>query len=98
MRLSKLTPLLLTALLAALLAGCGGGESDTRTGSGGEVAEPVTGGGGDGNSGSTDGRISFTRFVKDVFDNAPNSEPVSVNGIDFSFEDNNNPAAFDELL
>lgn len=49
-------------------------------------------------SGPAEGRVSFTAFVKDVFDNDPNSKPVSVNNIDFSFEDDDNPAAFDELL
>ena len=42
---------------------------------------------------------SFTDFVSNQFDVDPaTAEPVEINNRDFTFLDNNNPDAFDELL
>jgi hypothetical protein len=91
MRMLKLAPLLMAV---TLLAACGGDDDD----------DTVAGAGDAGEGQQQDGQqqegqqVSFTAFVKDMLDNPSNSEPVSVNGVNFSFEDNNNPAAFDDML
>ncbi len=44
-------------------------------------------------------QTDFSTFVIGLFANtADNTDPVPVNGLDFSFADQDNPAAFDELL
>lgn len=43
--------------------------------------------------------IDFGTFVKGEFDNPdPNREATDINGIEFSFNDQNDPKAFDDLL
>lgn len=43
--------------------------------------------------------VDFGTFVRAEFDNPnPNREPKQINDIDFSFNDQNNPQAFDDLL
>lgn len=43
--------------------------------------------------------IDFTEFVKTQFDRTTDeAQPENVNGVDLSFNDQNNPQAFDDLL
>lgn len=43
--------------------------------------------------------VDFGTFVRSEFDNPdPNREPTKINGVSFSFNDQNNPQAFDDLL
>jgi len=64
------------------LAGCGGDGSKNR-----DRAE------------RPDPSVDFTRFVKAQI-NAPasKSSPEPINDVTFSFSDNDNPAAFDDVL
>ncbi|WP_286803749.1 hypothetical protein [Marinobacter sp. UBA2498] len=43
--------------------------------------------------------VDFTTFVKTQFARtSDDAQPANVNGIDLSFNDQNNPQAFDDLL
>ena len=43
--------------------------------------------------------MDFTAFVKTQFDRtSATAAPASVNNVDLSFNDQNNPQAFDDLL
>jgi len=70
--------------LAALsLAGCFNGSSNNN-----QAESPQPG-----------MSVDFGTFVRAEFDNAnPNREPKKINDIEFSFNDQNNPQAFDDLL
>lgn len=52
------------------------------------------------NSGnSPDPAVDFTAFVKAQFARtSATAEPASINNVDLSFNDQNNPQAFDDLL
>ena len=44
-------------------------------------------------------QISFSEFVADLFGaTSDTAEPAPVDNVDFSFDDNENPSAFDTLL
>ncbi|HET8799938.1 MAG TPA: hypothetical protein VFN01_02035 [Marinobacter sp.] len=55
---------------------------------------------GSNNNGSQpDPAVDFTAFVKTQFDRtSATAAPASVNNVDLSFNDQNNPQAFDDLL
>jgi hypothetical protein len=42
--------------------------------------------------------ISFTTFATNAFATTPNSTPVSLDGITFNFDADDNPTAFDTLV
>lgn len=90
MRLLKLGTLLLAVVFLSACGGDGDGDDDDSSNGG-----PV---GGVGGPGQQEEQVSFTTFVKDVFDNPRNSEPVPVNSVNLSFEDNNDPTVYDDLL
>lgn len=87
----KTTALILAASMVsagALLAGCG---SDYESPPPAEQPEP---------SPPAPPPVDFTRFVTDQFrsTSADNDDPVAVDDTEFRFNDQDNPAAFDDLL
>lgn len=55
--------------------------------------------GSDSNVSQPDPAVDFTAFVKAQFDRTGDTTaPASVNNVDLSFNDQNNPQAFDDLL
>lgn len=77
---------LTTTTSLALLAGCGGGHSNNPTPpDGGGTTPPTT--------------VSFTAFVHtQLAATSETTQPADVNGVDFTFPDDNNPAAFDDVV
>lgn len=72
------------SLMALALTGCFNGSSSGNSSS--ENPQPGM-------------AVDFATFVKAEFDNPnPNREPKQINDIEFSFNDQNNPQAFDDLL
>ncbi len=71
--------------LAAALAGCGGNN-------GGIV--PTT------TAPPANSNIDYRTFIDQAFANSANAKPVSVDFVSnpFSFDDNDNPTAFDSLI
>jgi hypothetical protein len=70
------------AAVLAGLAGCGGGGGAETT------VPPVP----------TPSQTQFSVFVEQTFANSANSTPVSLDGITFDFDANENPTAFDSLV
>ena len=81
---------LLTALMAMLLSGCNVFDDDD------DNAPPPD----DGGMPPPMESVDFTGFVIDLVQNgtADDTEPVEINDIDFAFDDNDEPAAFDALF
>lgn len=70
------------SLMTLALAGCFNGSS----GSSSDAKQPAM-------------SVDFGTFVRGELDNPdPNREPASVNGVDFSFNNQDDPRAFDDLL
>jgi anti-sigma-K factor RskA len=42
--------------------------------------------------------VPFTIFAQQAFQNAANSTPVAINNINFDFDSNDDPTAFDNLI
>ncbi|MEO7324207.1 MAG: hypothetical protein ABIW82_05205 [Dokdonella sp.] len=75
------------SLLIAALSGCGGGSSNSNTG-GGTTQPP-----------QPPQPTSFTSFVHtQVAQTSDTSQPADVNAVTFSFPDNNNAAAFNDVV
>jgi predicted component of type VI protein secretion system len=68
---------------AVLIAGCNNGET-THT-------EPVP-------TSPPTATIDFTAFATQAFSNSANSTPVAINNINFTFDSNDDPTAFDALI
>lgn len=72
------------SLLISALAGCGGGSSNSNTG-GGTTQPPQP--------------TSFTSFVHtQVAQTSDTSQSADVNAVTFSFPDDNNAAAFNDVV
>ncbi|MGP4843092.1 hypothetical protein ACTXGQ_03075 [Marinobacter sp. 1Y8] len=72
------------ALIGLSLSGCFNGSS---------------GGGSNNPDPAPDGKVSFTQFVSDeIGDTRDNRDPVAINDIEFSFNDQTNEQAFDDVL
>lgn len=74
------------SLLIAVLGGCGGSSnSTTSTGGGGTTQPPQP--------------TSFTTFVHtQVAQTSETTQPADVNAVTFAFPDDNNPAAFNDVV
>lgn len=73
-------------LLAAALAGCGGGSSNSTV----TVPPPPP---------PPPATTSFTSFVHtELAQTSESTEPEDVNDVMFTFPDEDNPAAFDDVL
>jgi len=73
-------------LVAATLAGCGGSSNHDNNGGGGVVVQPPT-------------TTSFTTFVHtQLAATSDTTQPADVNGVTFSFPDDANPAAFNDVV
>ena len=73
-------------LIAAALAGCGGGSSNSTVTVPPPPPPPPT-------------TTSFTTFVHtELAQTSETTEPEDVNGVTFTFPDDDNPAAFDDVL
>ncbi len=77
---------------AAVLAACGGGNGSS-SGVGTTTPPPVTT-----TPPVTAQSTNFTSFVKDQWAVAQTADPVPVEKQQFTFPDDNNPQAFDDLL
>ncbi|KKN83311.1 hypothetical protein LCGC14_0300600 [marine sediment metagenome] len=79
------------ALGGLLLTGCldgGGGGSDDDVG-----GQPGPG------PGEPGGSVSFTNLVRDIFDDTSDTaEPRAINGLEITYDDQDNEGAFDDLL
>ena len=87
--MSMIKILCMTSLTGLLLTGClsGGGGGGGNAGSGA--------GGGD--AGGTP--VTFTSMVQDIFaGTSDTAEPVAINDLDVTFDDQENEGAFDGLL
>lgn len=74
------------ALIGLSLGGCFDGGS----GGGSNNPDPAP---------APDGKVSFTQFVSDeIGDTRDNRDPVAINDIEFSFNDQTNEQAFDYVL
>ncbi|MEO5560435.1 MAG: hypothetical protein ABIO49_11145 [Dokdonella sp.] len=72
------------SLLIGTLAGCGGGSSNSTTGGGPPQPPQPT---------------NFTTFVHtQVAQTSDTSQPADVNAVTFSFPDDNNAAAFNDVV
>ena len=75
--------ILIATFAAALLAGCGGGSSESMRPP--TVAQPAS--------------VDFTAFVKTiVVERSDSAAPVDVNAVNFVYTDDENPAAFAAVL
>ena len=73
------------AAIAVLLQGCGGGHSNSSTPPPVTPPPPAT--------------TSFTTFVHtELAATSETATPDDINGITFTFPDDNNPAAFDDVV
>lgn len=73
------------SLLMAVLGGCGGSSNSTTSTGGGTTQPPQP--------------TSFTGFVHtQVAQTSDTTQPVDVNAVTFSFPDDNNPAAFNDVV
>jgi hypothetical protein len=73
------------AAIAALLEGCGGGHSNSSTTTPPPVTPPAS--------------TSFTTFVHtELAATSETATPDDINSITFTFPDDNNPAAFDDVV
>lgn len=90
--MSMIKTVCMLSLVGLALTGCGGGGgggSDDGGAGGG------AGGGGDPGAGTT----SFSALVKDIFANTSDTaEPVAINGLTVTLDDQENEGAFDDLL
>lgn len=89
--MSMIKTLGLLSLTGLLLTGClgGGGGGSSNNGGGGDA------GGGDPGIQPT----SFTTLVKDIFANTSDTaEPLAINGLAITYDDQDNEGAFDDLL
>jgi hypothetical protein len=74
------------ASLAAVLGGCGSSSNSPLSNGGGTTTQPPQ-------------ATSFTAFVHtQVAQTSDTSQPADVNGVTFSFPDDNNPAAFNDVV
>ena len=79
---------LIGATLALALGGCGGSNSNSTT----QVPPPPP-------PPPPPATTSFTSFVGTVLaSTSDTTEPVDVNGVNFTFPDNDNPAAFNNVV
>lgn len=82
------------ALSGLLLTGCLDGDDDSDndvvgTPNPGEPQQPAEPG----------GTVSFTTLIRDIFgDTSDTAEPRSINGLEITFDDQDNETAFDDLL
>lgn len=85
--MKRYSPVFIGAAMALVLGGCGGGNSNSPTPPPPVIAPPppLT--------------TSFTSFVHtQLAATSETSQPVDVNGVTFSFPDDDNPAAFNDVL
>ena len=75
-----------TASIAAALSGCGGNSSNSPPATGGGTTQPPQ-------------ATSLTDFVHtQISQTSDTTQPADVNGVTFSFPDDNNPAAFNDVV
>ncbi len=87
--MSMVKTVCMLSLVGLMLTGCLGGGGGGSSNNGGSP------GGGDPVGGTT----SFTALVKDIFANTSDTaEPVAINGLAITFDDQENEGAFDDLL
>ncbi len=85
------------AVAATLLTGCLSGGGGGNSGSGGIVGGVNNGG--DNGAEAPVVSVSFTTLVKDILAaTSGTAEPVAINGLDITFDDQQNEGAFDDLL
>ena len=85
--MKRYSPVFIGAAVALVLGGCGGGNSNSPTPPPPVITPPppVT--------------TSLTSFVHtQLAATSETSQPVDVNGVTFSFPDDDNPAAFNDVL
>ena len=89
MTISSRNKLLLLPALLAVLSACGGGGSNNNSASAPPMMpEPPA-----------PAQTDYNQFVQELFSmTADNTDPVDVNALDFVFTDQDNAAAFDDLL
>jgi hypothetical protein len=89
--MSMIKILCMTSLTGLLLTGCLSG------GGGGGGGGNAGGGAGGGDAGGTP--VTFTSLVQDIFaGTSDTAEPVAINDLDVTFDDQENEGAFDGLL
>lgn len=88
--------LFLGTVLSTLIACSGGGGNDNNDGGASMVVPPTPDPDPDPDP---QPQTDFTGFVIGLFDTtADDTDPAQINELDISFADQENPAAFDELL
>lgn len=87
--MSMIKTLCISSLAGLLLTGC-------LSSGGGGGSSSINQGGGDGGAG---GSTSFTTLVKSMFAATSNTtEPMAINGLNITFDDQENEDAFSDLL